>query len=109
MFIWHVSVPNGGSTFRRRGPRAALCAQAFSQATAFNANIGTWNTASVSNMYSVCAPRRSHCCPIYAPLPAAADARAQMCHTRTSPRLRRRPQVYAWLRVGRIGYMYTNI
>jgi surface protein len=30
-------------------------AQAFKSASAFNANIGAWNTASVSNMGSVCA------------------------------------------------------
>ena len=30
-------------------------AQAFSGASAFNANIGAWNTASVSNMQGVCA------------------------------------------------------
>jgi hypothetical protein len=32
-----------------------LGAQAFRSAAAFNANIGAWNTASVSNMVSVCA------------------------------------------------------
>ena len=32
-------------------------AQAFHSASAFNANIGAWNTASVSNMASVCAAR----------------------------------------------------
>ena len=32
-----------------------LGAQAFESAAAFNANIGAWNTASVSNMQSVCA------------------------------------------------------
>ena len=30
-------------------------AQAFYSASAFNANIGAWNTARVANMYSVCA------------------------------------------------------
>ena len=35
--------------------RGWLGAQAFSSAKAFNANIGAWNTASVSNMASVCA------------------------------------------------------
>ena len=32
-----------------------LGAQAFYSASAFNANIGAWNTASVSNLYAVCA------------------------------------------------------
>ncbi len=32
-----------------------LGAQAFQYASAFNADIGAWNTASVSNMYGVCA------------------------------------------------------
>ena len=33
------------------------CSQAFQSASAFNANIGAWNTASVSNMAVVCAAR----------------------------------------------------
>ena len=35
--------------------RGWLGAQAFHRASAFNANIGAWNTASVSNMALVCA------------------------------------------------------
>jgi surface protein len=35
--------------------RVRLGAQAFYSASAFNANIGAWNTASVSNMANVCA------------------------------------------------------
>jgi hypothetical protein len=35
--------------------RGWLGSQAFQEAKAFNANIGAWNTASVSNMQSVCA------------------------------------------------------
>jgi surface protein len=35
--------------------RGWLGSQAFAFALAFNANIGTWNTASVSNMAWVCA------------------------------------------------------
>jgi surface protein len=43
-----------------RAPRATvdlrvLGSQAFFSATAFNANIGAWNTASVTNMFWVCA------------------------------------------------------
>jgi hypothetical protein len=38
--------------------RMRLCAQAFHEATVFNADIGAWNTASVSNMYIVCAALR---------------------------------------------------
>ena len=37
----------------RCGPRV-VGSQAFSSTTAFNANIGSWNTASVSNMKGVC-------------------------------------------------------
>ncbi len=44
--ITDVCVPHG---------RAWLGSQAFRYATAFNANIGAWNAASVSNMYYVCA------------------------------------------------------
>jgi hypothetical protein len=32
-----------------------LVSQAFRLASAFNANIGAWNTAAVSNMSAVCA------------------------------------------------------
>jgi hypothetical protein len=35
--------------------RGWLGAQAFSSAAAFNANIGAWNTASVTTLYQVCA------------------------------------------------------
>jgi surface protein len=38
--------------FHRRGPRA-VGSQAFYYASAFNVNIGAWNTASVSNMATV--------------------------------------------------------
>ncbi len=40
--------------FHRRGARL-VGSQAFSYASAFNANIGAWNTAAVSNMAAVCA------------------------------------------------------
>jgi hypothetical protein len=40
---------------RWRRPRAGFGAQAFHQAFAFNANIGAWNTASVTDLYQVCA------------------------------------------------------
>jgi surface protein len=36
--------------------------QAIYYAEAFNQNIGSWNTASVSNMYQVCALVPSHAC-----------------------------------------------
>ncbi len=34
---------------------ALIGSQAFNSASAFNANIGAWNTASVTTLYSVCA------------------------------------------------------
>ncbi len=40
--------------FHRRTPRV-VCSQVFRDASAFNANIGAWNTASVTSMYYVCA------------------------------------------------------
>jgi hypothetical protein len=51
-------------------------AQAFGSASAFNANIGAWNTASVSNMAVVCAasPARLH-----------RRARARACDWRGPP------------------------
>ncbi len=82
--------------------RASLCpsawttcgfgAQAFNSASAFNANIGAWNTASVSNMAYVCAARgpaaRSMADELGRALNAArpvvrggtADARARRAH-----------------------------
>ncbi len=35
--------------------RGLLGSQAFSSAAAFNANIGAWNTASVTTLFAVCA------------------------------------------------------
>jgi hypothetical protein len=62
-----------------RAPRAAvdlrvLGSQAFLGAKAFNANIGAWNTASVSNMFWVCAVFHTdiHMC-------AQACPRAHLC------------------------------
>ena len=52
----------------RRGLFASawLGSQAFMNAAAFNANIGAWNTASVSNMYQVwlfvACTKRCACC-----------------------------------------------
>ncbi len=45
----HVRAPSGGVD------RGWLGSQAFMNALAFDANIGAWNTASVSNMADVCA------------------------------------------------------
>ncbi len=41
------------NTLHRCGPRA-VGSQAFSSASAFNANIGAWNTASVTTLSYVC-------------------------------------------------------
>ena len=46
---------NRASHARRHGPRGGFGAQAFGSASAFNANIGAWNTASVTSLYQVCA------------------------------------------------------
>ncbi len=50
-----ASAPNRASTLRRRWTACGSVSQAFSGTSAFNANIGAWNTASVSNMAYVCA------------------------------------------------------
>jgi hypothetical protein len=89
----------------RMHPRRRMCAlsigvdcgrlgsQAFQQASAFNANIGAWNTASVSNMILVCAaftaragapPRAGRARRVVDATRAvvrggAADARARVC------------------------------
>ncbi len=53
------TAPQCASTFRRRGARRRAAAwfgsQAFGVASAFNSNIGAWNTARVSDMSNVCA------------------------------------------------------
>ena len=49
--------------------RGWLGAQAFNSASAFNANIGAWNTASVTTLYYVCAAFG----------PGGAPARAAAC------------------------------
>jgi hypothetical protein len=48
------------STSRRRRPRAVE-SQAFFSATAFNANIGAWNTARVTSFHEVCAVSAGAC------------------------------------------------
>ena len=48
-----ASAPQHASTFRRRGLRGVR--QVFLQASAFNANIGAWNTASLTGLTDVCA------------------------------------------------------
>jgi hypothetical protein len=40
---------------RRVVDAAWLCSQAFTDASAFNANIGAWNTAGVTTLFEVCA------------------------------------------------------
>jgi surface protein len=87
--------------------RVWLGSQAFSSASAFNANIGAWNTASVTNLRDVCAAFG----PGGAPPPAGrarrvvdaaravvrggtADARARACvRRRVGTRMRGRPLV----------------
>ncbi len=44
----------------RCGPPRVVGSQAFNNAYAFNANIGAWNTASMKDMSSVCAPSALH-------------------------------------------------
>ncbi len=55
VWVWaHVSAP----TVRALSvgvDRVRFGAQAFAYASAFNANIGAWNTASVTRLQSVCA------------------------------------------------------
>ncbi len=50
----YASASNRASLFQRVD-RVRLGLQAFYLAFAFNANIGAWNVASVSNMHEVCA------------------------------------------------------
>ncbi len=56
VFVWaHMPVRDEvKNTYRRRG-RCAVGSQAFDYASVFNANIGAWNTASVTTLYQVCA------------------------------------------------------
>jgi hypothetical protein len=56
-------------------------AQAFGSASAFNANIGAWNTASVSNMIAVCATfgRRRAAAGVADALGQASMRRGRLC------------------------------
>ena len=54
-----ASAQQRASTFRRRGLRVGR--QVFLQASAFNANIGTWNTARVTKLWAVCAAHTHTC------------------------------------------------
>ena len=94
-----------------------LGSQAFSDASAFNANIGAWNTARITTLESVCTafggapPRRTRSaglrCGAAVVRGGTADARA---HTRIGTRLGGCPCVYVWLRVGEDGiYVYEYI
>ncbi len=47
--------PRNPKPSRRRRPRGGFGAQAFGAASAFNANIGAWNTAAVTSLSHVCA------------------------------------------------------
>jgi surface protein len=51
----HPETVNRASRCPSAWTACGLGAQAFFEASAFNANIGAWNTASVSNMGLVCA------------------------------------------------------
>jgi hypothetical protein len=85
--------------------RVRLGSQAFQSASAFNANIGAWNTASVYTLYAVCAAsgpaarhrRRAGCArPVFdaaRPLCAAAPTMRARVRARIGTRLRRRPRV----------------
>jgi hypothetical protein len=56
LYDWATTNPRRHMRARSVGVDCGwLGAQAFYSATAFNANIGAWNTASVSSMQSVCA------------------------------------------------------
>ena len=64
-----ASAPQRASAFPSAVDRGWLGAQAFSSASAFNANIGAWNTASVTTLSRVCAAFG----------PGGAPARAAAC------------------------------
>ena len=51
----HASAPTHASAFPSAVDRGWLGAQAFQAASAFNANIGAWNTARVTTLQWVCA------------------------------------------------------
>ncbi len=86
--------------------RVRFGSQVFSGAVAFNANIGAWNTASVTTLSGVCAAFGRRREPAAGALgrspmrrgrgaPAAPPMRARACaRTRTGPRLRGRPRMY---------------
>ena len=95
-----------------------LGSQAFYVASAFNANIGAWNTARVSDLSRVCAAfrpaahhRGGRARPVFdAARPLCAAAPPMRAHTRIGTRLGGCPRVYVWLRFGEDGiYVYEYI
>ena len=91
--------------------RVRLGLQAFATAKAFNADIGAWNTACVSDLNAVCAafrPAARHRGELARPVfdaapPLCAAAPPMRAHTRIGTRLGGCPRVYVWLRVGEDG------
>ncbi len=84
---------------RRRRPRACgFGAQAFQSASAFNANIGAWNTASVSNMRQVCAAPGPAARTIADALGRASMRRGRLCAAAPPMRARLRTRAGTSLR-----------
>jgi hypothetical protein len=72
-------------------------AQAFGSASAFNANIGAWNTAAVTTLYQVCAAPGPAACTTAAALGRASMRRGRLCAA--APPMRARVRTFAGTRL----------
>ncbi len=82
---------------RRRRPRGGFGAQAFQGASAFNANIGAWNTAAVTTLENVCAAPGPAARTMAAALGRASVRRGRLCAA--APPMRARVRTRAGTRL----------
>ncbi len=83
---------------RRHGPRGGFGAQAFYSVSAFNANIGAWNTASVTSLSYVCAAPGPAARTMAGALGRASMRRGRLCAAAPPMRARLRTRAGTGLR-----------
>ncbi len=85
-----------------------LGAQAFFGASAFNANIGAWNTALVSNMHEVCAAPGPAACTVADALGRASMRLGSLCAAASPMRARVRVALGVSTAVRRRGSIHAS-